>query len=133
VEGKPLRPGVGALNTDTDEPPDPVVEVADFASIYQSHYRSVLGLVYTLSGSRVVAEELTRDAFVKARRRWDSVAGHPNREAWVKGVAINRARSWLRRNLIEAKAKTRMTRERPRMAEIPESADQMWAAVRGLR
>ncbi len=103
-----------------------------FADFYRQHYRSVLGIVLTLSGSATAAEELTQDAFVKAHRRWDELLDHDNPEAWVKRVAINLARSWGRRRVAEVKAIARLRRQRPTVESLPESAEQIWAAVRQL-
>ncbi len=106
--------------------------VESFPDFYRRNHRSVLGIVYTLSGSATAAEELTQDAFAKAHRQWEDLATHANREAWVKRVAINLARSWLRRRLVEIKVLARLGRERPVVEPMPDSAEHVWAAVRGL-
>ena len=103
-----------------------------FADFYRRHYRSVLGIVLTLSGSAAAAEELAQDAFVQAHRDWDELLDHENREAWVKRVAINLARSWRRRRVAEVKAIARLRREGPTVVALPEAAEQVWAAVRRL-
>lgn len=126
---------------DQEAPPNPATSpqrvdaeavVEPFSDFYRTHYRAVLGLIYTLSGSRTASEELAQDAFVRAHRQWDQLRDHGNREAWVKRVAINLARSWGRRRMVEAKAMAHLTRERPRIDEMPEPADKVWAAVRRL-
>ncbi len=108
------------------------VVAVSFAEFYRQNYRSVVGIVYALSGSPVAAEELTQDAFLRAHHRWDDLSGHANREAWVKRVAINLARSWLRRRVVEVRVLARLGRERPVVEPMSESADQLWDAVRGL-
>ncbi len=112
--------------------PDMGVVQESFDDFYQRTYRSVLGIVFTLSGSSSAAEELTQDAFARAHVHWADLAGHANREAWVKRVAINLAQSWLRRRLVEVKVLARLGRERPVVEPMPESAEHVWAAVRGL-
>ncbi len=103
-----------------------------FTDFYRRNHRSVLGIVYTLSGSASAAEELTQDAFAKAQGRWEELAEHANREAWVKRVAINLARSWSRRRMAELKVLARLSRERPVIEPMPESAEHLWAKVRAL-
>ena len=129
--------GVDSLNLapvagSPDEVPEVTVSVDSFADFYREHYRPVVQIVYTLSGSAMTAEELAQEAFVRAHRRWPDLAGHPNREAWVKRVAINLSRSWLRRRVVEVKVLARLARERPMIAPMPESADRLWAEVRRL-
>ncbi len=103
-----------------------------FDDFYQSEFRRVVGVVFGLSGSRLAAEEITQEAFVKAHANWSQLAGHPNRQAWVRRVAINKALSSLRRQATEAKVLLRLARERPRIEELPESAEAIWEAVRSL-
>ena len=103
-----------------------------FEHFYRTQYTRVVAVVYALSGSRVAAEEITQDAFVKAHAQWGEVASHPNPDAWIRRVAINLATSSVRRRATEAKVLLRLSRERPRIEELPESADATWAAVRDL-
>lgn len=103
-----------------------------FEEFYRSQFTRVVAVVYALSGSRVAAEEIAQDAFVKAHDRWPEVASHPNAQAWIRRVAINLAMSGLRRRATEAKVMLRLSRERPRVAELPELAEATWAAVRDL-
>jgi len=113
-----------------------MIEPADATSFddwYRREYRSVVALVYTLSGSRGGAEDLAQDAFVEAHRRWDSIAGYDNPGAWVRKVAMNKARSRLRRRGAEARAYTRhMILERRLPDEMPDPAEHFWAEVRSL-
>ena len=45
-----------------------------FEAFYGRELHSVIGLVYVLSGSRSVADDLAQDAFLIAFRHWDRVA-----------------------------------------------------------
>ena len=65
--------------------PRPVRAVPDFESFYRSEYRSVVGLAYALSGSRIAAEDITQDAFLAAHKEWDRVAAYDRPEAWAFG------------------------------------------------
>ena len=119
-----------AATTERQSETETVVE--SFDDFYRRHYRSVLGIVYTLSGSRSAAEELTQDAFVRAHHRWDVLAAHPNREAWIKRVAINLSRSWGRRRIVELRVLRRLRNERVIPRPMSEPTDHLWASVRGL-
>ena len=104
-----------------------------FSDWYRDEYHGVVGLVFVLSGSRWAAEELTQDAFTEAHRRWATVADYDDPGAWVRKVAVNKARSWGRRRSAEARAYAKhRVRQRELPAELPESADAFWAAVRSL-
>ena len=106
---------------------------ATFDTWYRRDYHQVVSLVYVLSGSRWAAEELTQDAFLEAHRRWATVGGYDDPGAWVRKVAVNKARSWGRRRGAEARAYAKhLGRNRDLPAELPASADAFWAAVRSL-
>ncbi|TDT15291.1 RNA polymerase sigma-70 factor (ECF subfamily) [Ilumatobacter fluminis] len=93
----------------------------------------MVALVYVLSGSRWAAEELAQDAFIEAHRKWGVIADYDDPGAWVRRVAVNKARSWGRRRSAEARAYAKhAVRNRDLPGELPESADQFWSAVRGL-
>lgn len=104
-----------------------------FPDWYRSEYHQVVALVYVLSGSRSAAEELAQDAFIEAHRRWDTVRTYDDPGAWVRKVAVNKARSWGRRRSAEARAYAKHAgRQRELPAELPASADEFWSAVRSL-
>lgn len=104
-----------------------------FADWYRNEYHHVVALVYVLSGSRWAAEELTQDAFLEAHRRWGTVSNYDDPGAWVRRVAVNKARSWGRRKGAEARAYTKhMARTRELPAELPPTADEFWSVVRSL-
>ena len=111
---------------------DPVAAV-DFDEWYRGEYRAVVALVYTLSGSRWASEELAQDAFMEAHRRWASISEYDDPGAWVRKVAMNKARSRLRRRGAEARAYARhLVLNRPLPEQMPEPADHFWAEVRSL-
>ena len=106
--------------------------VPDFESFYRSEYRSVVGLAYALSGSRIAAEDIAQDAFLAAHKQWEKVGFYEQPEAWVRRVVSNLAVSAFRTRVREAAAVARL---KPREAYLPrlpvEDAD-FWKAVRGL-
>jgi DNA-directed RNA polymerase specialized sigma24 family protein len=48
-------------------------------------------LVYALSGSRMGAEDIAQEAFLRAYRDWDRVGSYEHQAAWVRRVAANLA------------------------------------------
>lgn len=109
------------------------VPTRSFEDWYRNEWHQVVSLVHVLSGSRWAAEELTQDAFVEAHKRWAQISGYDDPGAWVRRVAVNRARSWGRRRGAEARAYAKhLGRQRELPAELPPTADAFWAAVRSL-
>lgn len=107
---------------------------ASFAVFYGREFREVVGLVYTLTGSWSVAEDLAQEAFVRAYRDWAKVAGFDRPDSWLRTVAANLATSRGRRLAAEARALTRL---RGRGASehhdpLPDDAEAFWGAVRRL-
>ena len=114
---------------------EPVItaETRVFDTWYRAEYHQVVSLVFIVSGSRWAAEELTQDAFAEAHKRWGAVSGHADPGAWVRKVAVNRARSWGRRKAAEARAYAKHAgRNRELPAELPPTADEFWRLVRSL-
>ena len=63
--------------------------VPDFETFYRREYRSVVGLAFALSGSRIVAEDIAQDAFLAAHKVWDRVGFYEKPESWVRRVVSN--------------------------------------------
>jgi RNA polymerase sigma-70 factor (ECF subfamily) len=109
------------------------VAIESFESFYRRDYRSLAGLAYTMTGSRWLAEELAQEAMTEAHRRWDKIRTYDDPGAWVRRVMINKKISLGRRRVSEEKAMARLRSQRREDAvEIPEPADEIWAAVRRL-
>jgi RNA polymerase sigma-70 factor (ECF subfamily) len=104
----------------------------DFDELYRRDFAAVVALVYGISGSRWAAEELAQEAFAAAHRNWATVGDYANPGAWVRTVAMNRARSAWRRKSAEARAMLRLGTRRTLPAELPPPAHEFWAAVRDL-
>jgi len=110
-----------------------VTPTPSFEDLYRSEWRRVLGLVYVLSGSRWAAEDIAQEAFLRAYREWDRVGGFDYPEAWVHTVALNLARSRLRRAGAEFRALRRWAgMQVPAFPELEPESEVFWAAVRGL-
>lgn len=114
---------------------DPRLDL-DFSAFYASEIRSVVDLAFVLCGDRATAEDLAQEAFVAAFRKWDRIGRYDKPGAFVRRVVANRRVSWFRRQMREARAKTRLhsNRESVDFAEmtLPAPAAEVWAAVRGL-
>jgi RNA polymerase sigma-70 factor (ECF subfamily) len=101
-----------------------------FEAFYVREYHAVVRLAYALSGSRLVAEDIAQDAFLRAFHDWPRIR-HPS--AWVRKVAVRRAGRTVQRRLLEARAVARLVAGRgPAVAELPEEDAEVWRAVRAL-
>ena len=104
-----------------------------FEQLYQSDYPAVVGLVYGLTGSRWVAEDLTQEAFLRAHRDWPRVCEMDSPGGWVRRVALNLARSRWRRLRSEAMARVTASFEEDPTSPPPDlETEEFWAEVRRL-
>lgn len=104
-----------------------------FGDFYREEYGAVVKLTFALSGRWAVAEEATQEAFIRALTRWED--GRLRRpDAWVRTVAVNLARSRLRRIGAELRALARRGPdhefEEPDL--LPADSTEFWKAVRSL-
>lgn len=115
---------------------DAVSEVqvpGSFEQLYQRDYSAVVGLVYGLTGSRWVAEDLAQEAFLRAHRHWPRVGNMASPGGWVRRVALNLARSRWRRLRSETMARLRIASdEEASMQPRDVEAEEFWAEVRRL-
>jgi RNA polymerase sigma-70 factor (sigma-E family) len=127
---RPVRPTTRAAR---DGEPQAVRPPGRFEYFYLEEYPKVVALAYALSGSRVGAEDLAQEAFLRAYRDWDRVGSYEHQAAWVRRVAANLATSGLRRRLVEARALTRLARRwEPTVEPLAAHNAEFWAAVRTL-
>ncbi len=110
------------------------VRVPDsFEVLYRENYAAVVGLVYALSGSRSVAEDLAQEAFLRAHRDWTRVSEMDRPDGWVRRVAMNLARSWLRRLRSETRARLRIGPEGAISTQHADlGSEDFWREVRRL-
>lgn len=70
----------------------------------------LVGTLSLLCGSAGVAEELAQEALARTWSNWPRVRelGEPAATAWTHRVALNLARSWIRRKMAERRAFARL-------------------------
>lgn len=102
-----------------------------FELLYQRDYAAVVGLVYGMTGSQWIAEDLAQEAFLRAHRDWSRVAEMASPGGWVRRVALNLARSRWRRLRFEAKSRLLAG---PEAASVNQETDieEFWVEVRRL-
>jgi RNA polymerase sigma-70 factor, ECF subfamily len=123
-----VQAGIDPL--DPAEHLDPLLEPEGFEAFYLREYQAVVQLAYALSGSRLAAEDIAQEAFLRAFRDWECIR-HPS--GWVRKVVVRRAGRAVHRRLLEARALARMLAGRgPAVAELPEQHAEVWRAVRAL-
>lgn len=81
--------------------------IRGFDAFYRDNYRPVVALVYTLTGTRHAAEDIAQEAFLRSHKSWGAVREYDRPEGWVRVVAMNLARSHLRRIGAETRALSR--------------------------
>ncbi|MGD2102634.1 MAG: SigE family RNA polymerase sigma factor [Acidimicrobiia bacterium] len=112
----------------------PEIQVpGSFELLYQSDYATVVGLVYGLTGSRWVAEDLAQEAFLRAHRDWGNVGAMNSPGGWVRRVALNLARSRWRRLQTESAARLKISSSDHAPGPEPDAAvEGFWREVRRL-
>ncbi len=75
-----------------------------FEGFYQMHHDSVYRPLSVSLRDASLAREATDEAFVRAYERWETVKDYDNPVGWVYLVALNWARSRLRRKKFEVVA-----------------------------
>ena len=104
-----------------------------FEDFYRYERTRVIAIIFALSGSGAVAEELTQEAFMRAGARWASLSDYDYPDQWVRRVAVNLAVSAFRRRGAERRALGRMSTWRPAVVdEVTSSTAEVWDAVRAL-
>ena len=86
-------------------------------------------LAYALSGSRLVAEDIAQDAFLRAFHDWPRIR-HPS--AWVRRVAVRRAGRTGGAPAAGGQGAGPAGGRPSRPAELPEPDAEVWRAVRAL-
>jgi RNA polymerase sigma-70 factor (ECF subfamily) len=112
--------------------PASVPEPIGFDSFYQSEYRSLLVLVHGICGSRWSAEEIVQETFLRASQDWDRVRAMRSPVGWIRRVALNLARTRLRRLKAEAKARARLGAPHFTVDAMPVEVEAFWSEVRRL-
>ena len=84
-----------------------------------SGYRRAVGTVALVSGSRAAAEDAVQEALVRCWERLDRGETIDSLPAWITRVALNLARSGVRRRLAEQRARRRLDPEDDTVATDP--------------
>jgi RNA polymerase sigma factor (sigma-70 family) len=102
-----------------------------FEEFYRREFPIMVALAVAVSGSRVAAEDIAQDAFIRAHRNWGEVSKYDRPGTWIRRVTINLATDIRRRVASEARALIRIGP--PRTVEPPsEPDDVLWKAVARL-
>jgi RNA polymerase sigma factor (sigma-70 family) len=100
---------------------------------YLREYPKVVGLLYGLLVSRLVAEELAQETFLVADRDWGRISGLDNPRAWVRRVAINQRGSFLRAYLRQqTRERDAVVRDEEDSIKLADEHAEVWQAVRTL-
>jgi RNA polymerase sigma-70 factor, ECF subfamily len=109
-----------------------VAAADDFEAFFAAAYPRLVRQLFAVVGEVGDAEDVVQEAFARAALRWQRIGAYDDPEGWVRRVALNRARSNLRRS---RRALAALARVGP-VAEVPAlSADAVAvaAALRRLR
>lgn len=85
----------------------------------------LVGVLGFLCGDQGVAEELAQETLARVWVSWPKVRemGEPGATAWTYRVAMNLARSWIRRRIAERRALAKLASTARERHEDPDSAD----------
>lgn len=102
-----------------------------FEEFYTAELPRLVALARGLAPAHL-AEDVAQEAMLVAYRRWREVSELERPDLWVRRTCANLAVSQFRRRMAELRAVTRLSGRRQPPAELSESGEQFWAAVRGL-
>ncbi len=118
-------------------------ESVDFNDVFRRYYATVVGVLYSITGSREEAEDLAQEVFLRLHERQDNLGVNPNVGGWLYRVATNtgfnavRSRQRLHRRLLRW---ARLERSLPGVSpgadselESRQDADLVRHALEGLR
>jgi len=90
-------------NAQADEGTEVALSELTFEELFASEYRALFRSLFLITGNPQEAEELMQDAFLKVWERWDRVCRMENPNGYLYRVAMNVARSRIRRLRLAAK------------------------------
>ncbi|MEZ5237372.1 MAG: RNA polymerase sigma factor [Acidimicrobiia bacterium] len=90
------------MATDDDIPAElarraPAAPDGSFDAFFRAHYAALVRSMTVVCGRRDTAEDCVQEAFARAHARWRRIGRYDDPVAWVRRVAINRARDEHRR------------------------------------
>lgn len=112
--------------------PDPQIpaELADsFEGFYRREWDPIVRLAWSLTGQRMVAQEIAQDVMLIAFRNWDRIANYHSPHVWVRRVTLHRCTSRYRRASTELRLLSRLARDRMFASAPEEALSQIWQAV----
>jgi RNA polymerase sigma-70 factor (ECF subfamily) len=74
-----------------------------FEDLFQAEHQALFRALYLIVGNAQEAEELMQDAFLKVWERWDRVSRMDNPAGYLCRIAVNGARSRIRRLRLAAR------------------------------
>jgi RNA polymerase sigma-70 factor, ECF subfamily len=101
----------------------------DFEGFFAAAYPRLVRQLFAIVGEVGEAEDVVQEAFARAALRWPRICAYDDPEAWVRRVALNRARSNLRRS---RRALAALARLGP-AAEVPELSPDGMAVDAAMR
>lgn len=104
---------------------DSVTGTDRLAELFDAHQRRLFHLALRLCSDREEARDLVQEAFLRAARQPESVAG----EAWLVRTLVNLCRDRYRRLAVRSRAKEELTREGRQERSHPEEAQVAKATV----
>ena len=102
-----------------------------FEGFYAAEMPRLVALARGLCGA-ALAEDVAQEAMLVAYRRWREVGALERPEHWVRRTCANLAVSQFRRRMVELRVKARISVRRPPPAELDETSEHFWGAVRAL-
>jgi RNA polymerase sigma-70 factor (ECF subfamily) len=106
-----------------------VAASGDFEGFFAVAYPRLVRQLFALVGEVGEAEDVVQEAFARAALRWQRVGAYDDPEGWVRRVALNRARSNLRRS---RRVLAAMARIGP-AAEVPALSPDATAVAAAMR
>lgn len=97
---------------------------------FEASYRRLVGQLYGVCGDLTEAEDVVAEAFVRAVSHRRSFEAAGNREAWLRTVAVNVARTRFRRRNVASRLHRRAVSGRP--TQHPELSAERLALVSAL-
>ncbi len=75
-------------------------QTSELADLYRAQYRSLVRMASLLLGDVALSEEVVQDAFVQLHHNWRRVIDPSKREAYLRSIVLNIARSRSRRRTL---------------------------------
>jgi RNA polymerase sigma-70 factor (ECF subfamily) len=75
-----------------------VDKLENIERLYDEYGERVFNAVFCMLGRYQDAEDVTQEAFVSAHRRWDEFEGRSSPYTWLYRIAMNAAKTHLKRN-----------------------------------